>query len=412
MTSQEQNIGIGQFKNSKPRPDGSTPGWSLSREYYKDPSIFEREKEKIIYNSWIFAGHVSQIPNIGDFFRFNLLDESAIIVRTKDKTIIAYYNVCRHRGSQICIEDTGNVKRFLCPYHAWSYDLDGTLVGARGMPDGFDKSGIRLHDCPIDIIDGLIFINFSDNPTSLENAKKDLSGPMEMYDFNNMKVISHNTYPIAGNWKVTLENYQECYHCAPSHPEYSLAHTRKVGGDKFYKLQLPMLERMDACNIKHFEVDKQFGMQDDGQEQYAYSRYALYEKYKTGSQDGEQLAPFLGTIKGFDHGTSDLNVGPLTYFLAYNDHVVVYVFTPTGHETSACDIYWLVRGDAIEGEDYDIEKVKWLWDVTTMADERIIVGNQKGINSHKYSSGPLSKMEFLVEKFINWYLTNLNLGGS
>ena len=409
MRIQKKRANMGAYKKSEPRPDGSTPGWSLARKYYKDPAIFDREVESIIHNTWVFAGHVSDIPSVGDYFLYNLLDESAIIVRTSDDRVQAYYNVCRHRGSHICKESKGSVKRFTCPYHAWSYRLDGSLLSARGMPDDFDPDTVHLHACAMEIIDGMIFVNFADNPTSLENAKRDLAEPLAMYDFANMKVAAHKNYPIKANWKVTLENYQECYHCSPSHPEYSLSHTLKVDEDKFDALQEPMRARMDACGVKHYEIDKQFDTKDEGQEQYAYSRYALFEKYKTGSKSGEPLAPLLGTLTGFDHGASDISIGPLTYFMAYNDHVVVYVFTPTAHETSQCDIYWLVRRDAVEDTDYNDEDLTWLWHVTTLADERIITDNQKGINSKKYAPGPLSVMEYMVERMIAWYLGALKL---
>ncbi|MCC3862093.1 aromatic ring-hydroxylating oxygenase subunit alpha [Pseudemcibacter aquimaris] len=390
------------------RADGSKSGWSMPRQFYKDPSIFEREKEAIIYNSWIFAGHASQIPNVGDFFLFNLLDESIILVRTKDESIAAHYNVCPHRGSHVCLEKSGNSKRFSCPYHAWSFDLDGKLFAAHSMPDDFDKDKISLHKCAMEIIDDLIFVNLSDNPQSLDNARRDLMPAMEIFDFKNMKVAEHRNYPINANWKITLENYQECYHCAPSHPEYAKSHTLKVtDNDKYNALQEPMLEKMEACGIKDYDVYHQFCEKEEGQEQYSYGRYALFDKYVTGSEDGKPLAPFLGSITGWDHGASDFGIGPLTYMLAYNDHVVVYVFTPTSHETSQCDQYWLVRADAEEGKDYDLDRLTWLWDVTTRADERIIVDNQKGVNSKKYAPGPLSNMEYLVDDLITWYLNAL-----
>lgn len=395
-------------KTNPLRIDGSKKGWSLPRKYYKDPEIFEREKEAILFNTWMFAGHSSQIPEIGDYFIYTLLDESIIVVRTKDGSINAYYNVCRHRGSQICKESSGNTKNFICPYHAWSYDLDGKLIGARSMPEDFDKNGITLHDCAIELIGGMIFLNLSDNPTSMDNAKRGLAEVMEMYDFKNLKVAAYKRYPIAANWKVTLENYQECYHCAPSHPEYSLSHTLKVVPEKFDELQEPMEQRMASCGIKDIVLDQQYEKQEDGQEQYAYGRYALYENYKTGSEDGEPVAPLLGNLKGYDHGGSDLNIGMLNHFFIYNDYAVVYVFSPTSHETSVCDQYWLVRGDAEEGKDYDLEKLTWLWNVTTLADERIIVDNQKGINSRKYKPGPLSDMEYLVDKLYDWYLEQLH----
>jgi Rieske 2Fe-2S family protein len=407
---QEKRSDMGAYDAQEPRADGSAPGFSLPRTYYKDPSIFEQEKTSILYNTWIYAGHASEIPDRGDYFVFSMLDESAIIVRTESNRITAHYNVCRHRGSTICKESCGNAKRLTCPYHAWTYNLEGQLVSARDMPDGFDTSDITLHPCAIDVIDGLIFVNFSDKPTALDEAKRDLADPMDIYGFANMKVAAKKHYPIAANWKVTLENYQECYHCAPSHPEYAQSHTLKVESDRFDALQKPMLERMAACGIRHYEVDRQFDAYVEGQEQYAYSRYALFEGFKTGSRDGNPVAPLLGSITGYDHGASDISIGALSYFLAYNDHVVTYVFTPTGHETSACDISWLVRNDAVEGQDYDLERLTWLWDVTTQADERIIVDTQRGINSRKYQPGPLSKMEFLIERYIKWYLAELAEG--
>jgi len=407
MKVQEKRTDMGCYDALPNRADGSKSGWSMPRHYYKALEVFETEKKHIILDSWIFAGHVSQIPDVGDYFLFELLEESAIVVRTADGDVRAYYNVCRHRGSVICKEKHGNARRFMCPYHAWVYDLDGSLVAARSMPESFDPADIKLHDCPIEIIDGLIFINFSETPTSLEGARRDLTEPMAMYDFASMKVAAHKRYDIEANWKVTLENYQECYHCAPSHPEYSQSHTLKVSEDKFDALQKPMMERMESCAIRHFEVDKQFDLQEDGQEQYGYSRYALYEGYKTGSKDGDALAPLLGKIIGYDHGASDISIGPLSYMLAYNDHVVIYVFTPTDHETSACDIYWLVRGDAVQDTDYNVEELTWLWDVTTVADKRIIVDTQKGVNSHKYAPGPLANMEYLIDRYIRWYINVL-----
>jgi len=399
---------MSENKTGKIRADGSKSGWSMERKYYKDPAIFEREKDAIIYNNWLFAGHASQIPETGDYFLFNLLDESAIIVRTSDGEIAAYFNVCPHRGSHICLNDSGNSKRFLCPYHAWSFNLDGSLHAARGMPESFDKNEINLHKCAFEVVEGMIFVNFGDNPASFEHIHRDLAPALGIFDLKNAKIAAHKTYPIAANWKIALENYQECYHCAPSHPEYAMSHTLKVSGDKFDELQKPMLERMGACGIKDYRVYKGWDSQEPGQEQYYYSRYALYEGYKTGSEDGEPLAPLMGSLTGYDGGASDFGVGPMSFMLGYNDHVVVYVFTPTSHETSACDIYWLVRGDAEEGVDYDLDRLTWLWHVTTLADERIIVDNQKGVNSRKYAPGPLANMEWIIDDFITWYLKALD----
>ena len=99
--------------------------WSLDQKFYKDTSIFDLEKHNIFYNSWIFIGHESQIPNKGDFFVYKLLDEEIIVLRNKENKVKAFFNVCRHRGSRVCLEEKGNTSRFSWPYHSWTYNLDG-----------------------------------------------------------------------------------------------------------------------------------------------------------------------------------------------------------------------------------------------------------------------------------------------
>ena len=382
--------------------------WSLDQRFYKDESIFDLEKNHIFYDSWIFIGHESQIPNKGDYFVYKLLDEEIIVLRNKDNEVKAFFNVCRHRGSRICLEESGNTSRFSCPYHSWTYNLDGKLLAAKSLREGIDKSTLGLHLCNIASVSGMLLINLSDNPQSLENLQSDLKEPFEMFGFEDLKVAAHKNYPIASNWKLAVENYQECYHCAPAHPEYSLSHSLKIEDEPgFDEAQEKMMENLESCGLKEFEVNKDFSNKDPDQEQYAYSRYALFDGYMTGSKDGKPLAPLLGDIKEFNQGCSDFNIGPVSYFLAYCDHIVGYIFTPVSQNQCQCDIYWLVNKDAEEGKDYDKDKLMWLWDVTTYADETIIVNNQKGVNSIKYKSGPYTDKEQSTRRFIKWYLSEL-----
>ena len=382
--------------------------WSLDQKFYKDTSIFDLEKHNIFYNSWIFIGHESQIPNKGDFFVYKLLDEEIIVLRNKENKVKAFFNVCRHRGSRVCLEEKGNTSRFSCPYHSWTYNLDGKLLAAKSLREGIDKSKLGLHPCNIESASGMLLINLSDNPQSLKNLKSDLKEPFEMFGFKDLKVAAHKNYPIASNWKLAVENYQECYHCAPAHPEYSLSHSLKIEDEPgFDEAQEKMMNNLESCGLKDIEVNKDFSNKDPDQEQYAYSRYALFDGYMTGSKDGKPLAPLLGDIKEFNQGCSDFNIGPVSYFLAYCDHIVGYIFTPTSQDQCQCDIYWLVNKDAEENKDYDKEKLMWLWDVTTYADETIIVNNQKGVNSIKYKSGPYTDKEQSTRRFIKWYLSEL-----
>jgi phenylpropionate dioxygenase-like ring-hydroxylating dioxygenase large terminal subunit len=383
------------------------PGHALDQRFYTDPGIYERELEKLVYPNWILAGHVSQWHEPGDFRVLNVDKESAIIVRGNDGKLKGFANVCRHRGSLVCLETEGHVDKFQCPYHGWMYDIDGNLTAARDMDDGFDKSTHGLKSVSVGEVYGLVLVCFDDNPPSLESAIRDLEETMLMFDFENLKVIAQKSYPIPANWKLSIENYQECYHCATAHPEYALMHTMMLGAGKRERVSRHMHENMKACGIKDIEIDRIDCAARPGEIGYGYWRTAMFSKYKTGSKGGQPVAPLLGSIKGYDGGQADLAFGPFSYLLAYNDHVVVYVFTPVDHNSSNCEIYWLVRGDAEEGKDYDLEKLTWLWDVTTKSDKEIIVNNFRGVRSKYYEPGPLSGMEGPEKSYIEWILAEL-----
>ena len=383
------------------------PGWALDQGFYTDPAIYQLELERIVMRNWIFAGHASQIPDAGDYLVFRLVKESAIIVRGNDAKIRAFANVCRHRGSLVCLENRGNEKKFRCPYHGWTYGLDGKLIAARSMNKQFDMQEHGLHPVSLEILGGLMFVCFCDHPPSVAGAQRDLAVPLEMFDFDNLKVAAQKVYPIAANWKLAIENYMECYHCATAHPDYAKMHTLILDAKKRDRIQQPMLLRMAACGLKDIEHDFDGVNADRGEQGYSYSRTALFEGYKTGSRDGEPVAPLLGKLADYDGGASDMTLGPFSYFLAYSDHVVGYVFSPVDQENCECKVFWLVRRDAVEGKDYDRDEVMWLWDVTTYADEKIIVNNWRGVVSRYYAPGPFSEMERLERRFTEWILQEL-----
>ena len=382
-------------------------GYSLDQRFYSDPEIYEFELERIIYRNWILAGHVSEFRDAGDFKVFNAARESAIVVRGEDGTIRGFANVCRHRGSLVCLESQGHADRFSCPYHGWTYDLDGKLVAARSMPDDFDLSRHSLKPVSVDVVHGLVFVCFTDRPPSLEGCKRDLAEPMAMFDFENLKVIASKTYNIPANWKLSVENYQECYHCATAHPEYATMHTLMLDPAMRARVQDRMKARWEACGIKDIVHDYVDTNARPGEMGYGYSRTALFDRYSTGSRDGQPVAPLLGRLKDYDHGASDFTLGGFSFMLVYSDHAVAYVFTPVQHQRSRCQIYWLVRGDAVEGRDYEVDEVTWLWDVTTLSDKEIIANNSAGVHSRYYEPGPLSKMERPEQRYINWILAEL-----
>ena len=374
-------------------------------EYTKE--IYDLEVERIINRNWILAGHQSELPEPGDFKVFNVAKESAIIVRGSDGELKGFANVCRHRGSLVCLESSGNARQFSCPYHGWQYSIDGDLLAARSMPEDFDKPAYALKPVSVDTVHGLVFVCFSDDPPSLEGCRRDLAEPMAMFDFPNLKVAAQKTYDIPANWKLSIENYQECYHCATAHPEYAAMHTLMLDAKMRERVQSDMKDRWASCGIKDLYCDFIDTAARPGEIGYGYSRTAMFEKYKTGSRDGQPVAPLLGELTDYDHGASDFNFGAFSFLLAYSDHVVAYVFTPVDQDNSRCEIYWLVRGDATEGRDYNVDELTWLWDITTISDKEIIVNNSKGVHSKYYEPGPFSGMERAEKNYIDWILQEL-----
>ena len=332
--------------------------------------------------------------------------ESVIVTRTREDTITALLNVCRHRGSRVCLENSGNAKALTCPYHAWSYDLDGQLLAARTMDDDFDRSAHGLHRAYVECVGGLIFISLAKRPLSLKSMQDDLHDTFELFGFDRMKLVQQKSYPIHANWKLATENYQECYHCTPSHQEYAKIHALALPRPKLDRHRDVYL-RTKTNDIRVAPAEYYFDRSEEGEEGYQYSRDPLLPGMKSGTRGGQAASSFLGNITDYDGGTSEFMVGPLSFFLIYNDHMIGYRFLPVSVDTCVCDVFWFVHEDAREGHDYDLGQLTWLWDLTTQADETIIANNQKGVDSRFYSPGKLSTMEGFQQHFINWYLAAL-----
>ncbi len=224
-------------------------GFSLQQAFYKDPDIYQRELDRIFMKSWLYAGHVSQVANIGDYFLYELANESVIIIREGKDTIKALLNVCRHRGSRICMESCGHQKLLVCPYHGWTYQLDGSLRGASHTSSGFDKSKYGLKQLQLKIFHGMIFINFDNAPVSFDPIEQDLDECLQPYGLERAKLAHKQSYPFKANWKLAVENYCECYHCIPSHPEYAEAHGRSWPEKEVAELLEQVMEKGDKVGL-------------------------------------------------------------------------------------------------------------------------------------------------------------------
>jgi Rieske 2Fe-2S family protein len=382
-------------------------GTPLLQEFYADPEIFALDVERIHFRHWLCVGHESRIPDRGDWFRFDLAGESIIVVRGLDQRVRALVNVCRHRGSRICYEEEGNARMLVCPYHAWAYDLDGRLRSARQMGPNFDGSGRALPEIHVRILEGLVFVCFAEDPPGLEDVERTLAASFRRYGWANAKVAHRASYSVDANWKLATENYQECYHCAPAHPEFSRLHATEKPDADVIDLRAEADRRAQALGIEVPTVLDWPVSSEPGQEMVDCFHDAIYPGSVTGSEDGRAVAPLMGDFSDYDGGYSYVDVGPASFFLAYPDHGVMYLFIPRGPQKTDMEISWLVRGDAREGVDYDRERLTWLWHVTSVADKRIIDQNQLGVNSRYYQPGPYGPMEAQTRSFVEWYLQQI-----
>lgn len=386
-------------------------GYSLPREYYTDAALFEQDMERMLLRHWFCAGHVSSIPSCGDFFLADLGRESVIVCRAADGAVHALLNVCRHRGSRVCVTRSGTAAGggFTCPYHAWSYALDGRLRAARGMPAGFRVGDMALKPLQVRVLEGLIFLSFAEAPPSLDDAARALANAAGTHGWANAKLAHRASFTIAANWKLAVENYMECYHCQPSHPEFARRHAFARPAAQIAELECSARERSAELGIRIDNVDGYGLGARAGQESIAVMRSALQPGHLTASEDGQPVAPLMGSFKQHDGSSTYFDVGPLSDFLAYPDYGVIYRFVPRKVDLTEMEVIWLVRADAVAGRDYTVERLAWLWQVTSVEDKLIIERNQEGVNSRYYEPGPYSLQEEYAGRFVAWYLAELGV---
>ena len=385
------------------------PDMSLERPFYTDPSIFERDLERIVTRQWLFVDHVSAVAEAGDYVLYEVAGESIVVIRGRDGEVRAFYNVCRHRGSRICLEPKGNRRTLTCPYHAWVYGLDGALLRAPLMAEDFDRADWPLHPCRAAVREGMIFICLADESETpdLDETLAAFAPYLEPYDLAGAKVIHTAAYPTDANWKLAVENFRECYHCAPAHPEYTMVNAYVNDGDRTPEARERTVEawaaEWEAKGIPARGV-RPWGHSMEAVQPYGAFRQPIRDGYWTLSEDGRPVAPLMGRLEHWDKGETLLIFGPLFYVYLANDHATLFRFTPVSERHTEVVASWLVRADAVEGRDYDTDRVVWMWDVTTIEDTKIINDNQLGVNSRRYSPGRYSEREYGTRNFVAWYL--------
>lgn len=385
-------------------------GFSLPREFYFDQAVFDAEVREFMGSHWILAGHASELAKPGDFRTLDVADHPIVIVRDLEGDIRAFHNVCRHRGAKVCEGESGSTRRFLCRYHAWSYRLDGALASWRHMDDQHDKADYGLQPCGVALFQGLIFVSlYPDTAPDFSQLTSYVDGYWARYDLANCRVAESRTYALEANWKLGIENNLECYHCLSGHPEFTAAnafvrHDEKVSEaavEEFAAYHQAFRARLDTAG----RPVGSSGIKSLGGQIVRAGTWPLAPGVETGSEDGTALAPLLGSIEKRDESATTGCFGFHSYLIAMSDYAMAVTYVPRSAGRTDVVAKWLVRADAREGVDYDVDRLCWLWDRTTRQDKDLIELNAAGVASPAYRPGPYSSLETMTEDFIERYLT-------
>ena len=399
--------------------DSRQPNHGLPRRFYHDELLYRIEMEAIWRQGWLFAGHSCQIPNAGDYFLYDVEGDSVIIVRGDDGQVNAIYNVCRHRGSLICLKAEGSVKRFVCPYHQWTYDRSGRLLLQNGMQAGLDKAQLGLHHAHAREVEGLIYINLAREPMDFDSFIATVSPVAKPQGLARGRVAKIMDFDVQANWKLVWENNRECYHCNVNHPQYIKANFDHYNADD----TIPRIaERLKAVTARlesklaaqGMSVREKTGMTEfpdpDHGTWYAANRTPLVEGYVSETMDGKPVAPLMGDYTDPDVGTLRIRSLPNFWIHASCDHSISVRLTPNGLTHTSLRMIWLVDGKAEQVRDYNLDKLLPFWLLTAEQDWELCLRQQQGVTSHAYTPGPLSTYkEYNLDRFLRWYVQEIKV---
>jgi glycine betaine catabolism A len=374
-------------------------GYSLPQLLYNDAAAFDFDMEAIYATSWLMAGLEVELPKPGSYLSMMIGKWPVIIVRDRSGAIRAFHNSCRHRGSMICPVGSGAVPRLVCPYHRWTYDLDGSLFAAGRMPDDFDKGEHGLKPVALRNAEGALFICLSDTPPPFDEFGDKLAAYAAPHRFRDAKLAHQSVLIEQANWKLVMENARECYHCGTGHP--ALAKTFPVDMSRHF-------DAGEDARIKAYEAAMDaHGLPQEPLEGHWWqiARFALNEGCVSISRDGTHLSKkLMCEANDGDIGSMRFALDPHCFVHCTADHVFMFSAMPVGPNETHVYSKWYVRKDAVEGVDYDVATLADLWTQTNLEDKQLAENNQIGVNSLGYTPGPYSQeAEMLTQRFVDWY---------
>ena len=344
----------------------------LPAAWYYDPQHHARELERIWHAGWVAACREEEIPAPGDWRTARIGTQPVLVFRNEANEIRAVHNVCRHRGSVLCTEESGRFerKRIVCPYHSWTYDLAGKLVAT---PRRMETPDFRMEDFPLFQVKtkcwgGFVFVCLEGNPP-FEPPKG-----LENYRLDELRIGKRIVVEVKANWKLLCENFSECFHCPPVHPELCRVITayREAGA---------------------------WGLAEE---------HASKPEYRAGAQtltlDGSSRIP---PLPGLDEAQRKVLYIPEMHlpnlFLnVHPDYVNSHLMFPTGPESVRIVYDWLFDPAQLPLSEADLQHYVALWDITNRQDARNCEWQQQGLHALPFAHGHFMPQEFDCYRFTEW----------
>ena len=346
---------------------------TLPGRYFTSPEIFALESEKIFQQRWLCVGRESQIARLGDYFLQQVGSESIIILRDRSDRVRAFYNVCRHRGTRLCEEPRGQFSGTIqCPYHAWTYTLDGRLIGAPSADtiEDFDKADWPLHQVAIASWEGFLFINLADDPEPFEEAYALLAGRFSRFNLPSLTAYRRIDYQLACNWKFVVQNYSECYHCPLVHPALVKLSPPTSGENDLYRGPFlgGYMEIVDASQSL--------------------------------TMSGRSCGAMVGDLPDEDlKRVYYYSLFPNMLLSLHPDYVMYHTIWPKSPGATLVTCEWLFHPDTLTNPEFKPDDGVEFWDLTNRQDWHVCELSNAGVQSRSYTPGPYSRREGLSAAF-------------
>ncbi|HUF27921.1 MAG TPA: aromatic ring-hydroxylating dioxygenase subunit alpha [Gemmatimonadaceae bacterium] len=354
---------------------------TLARDYFTSAEHFAVERERIFSRQWVCVGRERDIPEPGDFRLIDPAGESMLLVRDREGVVRALYNVCRHRGSRLCEVSSGRMTGSIrCPYHAWTYGLDGRLLTAPHMREAtdFDQADWGLHTAQVAAWQGFLFVSLADAPVPLADSIAPMTSRVERFDLPRLRAAERIEYDVRANWKIVTQNYSECQHCPVIHPG------------------LTRLSPYDS------------GANDLIEGPFLGGYMMIAEDAESMTASGRACGVPVGALPADDHRrVYYYSVFPNLLLSLHPDYVMFHTLWPLAPDRTRIVCEWLFHPDSLSREDCDPRDAVAFWDETNRQDWNICEQSQHGVTSRKYAPGPYSPRESLLAAWDQEYLKHV-----